>query len=136
MEKKIPITIDGKSVAAKHGQTILDVARELGIFIPSLCYYPGTTKVGACRVCLVEVEGARSLVASCAMPVTPGMVIRTDTEKVRAAQRMVVEFIWASGDHNCLTCERNGNCELQDLVYRLGIEKPRFDIDKDRKSVV
>jgi len=129
MEKKVPITIDGKSVEAKHGQTILDVARELGIFIPSLCYYPGTTKVGACRVCVVEVEGARSLVASCAMPVTPGMVVRTDTEKVRAAQRMIVEFIWASGDHNCLTCERNGNCELQDLVYRLGIEKPRFDIN-------
>ncbi len=129
MNKTVSITIDGKSVEASSGQTILDVAKQLGIFIPTLCYYPGTTKVGACRVCVVEVEGARSLVASCAMPVTPGMVVKTDTKKVRETQRMVVEFIWASGDHNCLTCERNGNCELQDLVYRLGIEKPRFQID-------
>lgn len=129
MEKKVPVTIDGISAEASAGQTILDVARALGIFIPSLCYYSGTTKVGACRVCMVEVEGARSLVAACAMPVTPGMIVKTDTPKVRAAQRMVVEFLWASGDHNCLTCERNGNCELQDLVYRLGIDKPRFGIE-------
>jgi len=129
MEKKVPVTIDGKNIEATSGQTILDVAREQSIFIPTLCYYPGTTKVGACRVCVVEVEGARSLVASCTMPVTPGMVVHTDTKKVRDAQRMVVEFIWASGDHNCLICERNGNCELQDLVYRLELEKPRFNID-------
>jgi predicted molibdopterin-dependent oxidoreductase YjgC len=128
MEKNIAITIDGKIIAAIAGQTILDVAREHGIFIPTLCYYPGTTKVGACRVCVVEVEGARSLVASCTMPVAPGMVVKTNTKKVLDARRMVVEFIWSSGDHNCLTCERNGDCELQDLVYRLGIEKPRFNI--------
>ena len=128
MEKTVPITIDGKSVNAAPGQTILDVAKELGIFIPTLCYYPGTTKVGACRACVVEVEGARTLVASCAMPVNPGMVVKTNTPKVREAQRMIIEFIWASGDHNCLMCERNGSCELQNLVYRLGIEKPRFSI--------
>ncbi|MDQ5986253.1 MAG: formate dehydrogenase (NADP+) alpha subunit [Syntrophus sp. SKADARSKE-3] len=128
MEKNIAITIDGKTIAAKAGQTILDVAREQGIFIPTLCYYPGTTKVGACRVCVVEVEGARSLVASCTMPVAPGMVVKTNTKKVLDARRMVVEFIWSSGDHNCLTCESNGDCELQDLVYRMGIEKPRFNI--------
>ena len=132
MEKKIPITIDGKTIEISPGRTILDVAREQGIFIPSLCHYPATMKVGACRVCVVEVEGARSLVAACAMPATAGLVVRTNTEKVRAAQRMVVEFIWASGDHNCLMCERNGDCELQDLVYRLEIEKPRFKVDPPR----
>jgi len=128
MEKKIPLTIDGKAVKALPGQTILEVARQNGIFIPTLCYMDRTTRVGACRVCVVDVEGARTLVASCCMPVSPGMVVRTDTPKVRAAQRMVVELLWSSGDHNCLTCERNGNCELQDLVYRFQIEKPRFDI--------
>ena len=128
MEKKIPITIDGREVEAAAGQMILEVARENGIFIPTLCHYPGTTKVGACRVCVVDVEGARSLVASCCMPVSPGMVVRTDTKKVRDAQRLIVELLWASGDHNCLTCEQNGNCDLQNLVYWLELETPRFSI--------
>ena len=128
MEKKISITIDGKEIAAKPGQTILECALENGIFIPTLCHYSHTTNVGACRVCLVEVEKARSLVSSCCMPVSPGMVIRTDTKQVRDAQKMIVELLWSSGDHNCLTCEQNGQCELQNLVYWLKIEKPRFTI--------
>lgn len=129
MDDKILLTIDGRELDAKPGQTILEVAKEAGIYIPTLCYYPGTTNVGACRVCVVEVEGARTLVASCCMPVSPGMVVKTDTERVLDARRLVVELLWASGDHNCLTCESNGNCELQDLVYRLKIEEPRFKIE-------
>ena len=129
MDDKILLTIDGRELDAKPGQTILEVAKEAGIYIPTLCYYPGTTNVGACRVCVVEVEGARTLVASCCMPVNPGMVVKTDTERVLDARRLVVELLWASGDHNCLTCESNGNCELQDLVYRLKIEEPRFKIE-------
>lgn len=129
MDDKILITIDGKEVEASPGQTILEVARENGFYIPTLCYYKGTTNVGACRVCVVEVENARSLVASCAMPVNPGMVVTTDNDKIREARKLVVELLWASGDHNCLTCEQNGNCELQDLVYYLGIEEPRFNIE-------
>jgi predicted molibdopterin-dependent oxidoreductase YjgC len=129
MVEKIKVTVDGKEVEAASGQTILSVAREHGIYIPTLCYYQATTKVGACRVCVVEVENARSLIASCCMPVSPGMVIKTDTKRVRDAQRMVVELLWSSGDHNCLTCERNGICELQNLVYWLGIDKPRFNIE-------
>jgi len=129
VDEKILITIDGREVTAHPEQTILEVARENGIFIPTLCQYADTTNVGACRVCVVEVEKARSLVASCCMPVSAGMVVRTDTKAVRDAQRMIVELLWASGDHNCLVCEKNGNCELQDLVYWLGIEKPRFSIE-------
>jgi len=129
MDKKFLITIDGKEVEASPEQTILEVARENGIYIPTLCYYKGTTNVGACRVCVVEVENARSLVASCAMPVSPGMVIKTDTDKVKESRKLVVELLWASGDHNCLTCEKNGNCELQDLVYQMEIEEPRFKIE-------
>jgi predicted molibdopterin-dependent oxidoreductase YjgC len=128
MENKITITIDGKKVSANPGQTILEVAKSLGIYIPTLCHYQKTTNVGACRVCVVEVENARSLVASCCMPVSPNMVIRTDTKAVRAAQKMIVELLWSSGDHNCLTCEQNGQCELQNLVYWLKIENPRFEI--------
>lgn len=129
MDEKILITIDGREVAAYPEQTILEAARENDIFIPTLCQYADTTNVGACRVCVVEVEKARSLVASCCMPVSSGMVVRTDTKAVRDAQRMIVELLWSSGDHNCLVCEKNGNCELQDLVYWLGIEKPRFPIE-------
>ena len=128
MENKVTVNIDGKDFEAQAGQTILEVAKENGIFIPTLCHYQGTTNVGACRVCVVEVEKARSLVASCCMPVSPGMVIRTNTKKVRDAQRLIVELIWSSGDHNCLSCEQNGNCELQNLVYWLQIEKPRLPI--------
>jgi len=125
---KLSLSIDGKEVQATAGQTILEVARENNIYIPSLCQYAKTTNVGACRVCVVEVAGARTLVASCCMPISPGMVIKTDTPAVKAAQKLVVELLWSSGDHNCLTCEQNGSCELQNLIYWLGIEKPRFDI--------
>lgn len=129
MDEKFQITIDGREIEASPEQTILEVARENGIYIPTLCYYRGTTNVGACRVCVVEVENARSLIAACAMPVSPGMVIKTDSDRIRESRKLVVELLWASGDHNCLTCEKNGNCELQDLVYYLGIETPRFTIE-------
>ncbi len=128
MDSGFTINIDGRECQAAAGQTILDVAKQYGIYIPTLCYFPATTLVGACRVCVVEQEGARNLVASCTMPASPGMTIRTDTPKVIEARKMVVELLWSSGDHNCLQCEANGQCELQDLVYRLGIEKPRFEI--------
>ncbi len=129
MEKICSVTIDGKVIEASPGQTILEVARANGIYIPTLCHYSNTTNVGACRVCVVEVEKARSLVASCTMPISHGMVIKTDTKKVRDSQKMVVELLWASGNHDCLSCERNGECELQNLVYWLGIERPRFNIE-------
>jgi len=128
MEKKIAVTIDGQEILAYPGQTILECAQSMGIFIPTLCHYQNTTNVGACRVCVVEVENARSLVASCCTPINPGMVVRTNTPAVRAAQKMIVELLWASGDHNCLTCEQNGQCELQNLIYWLQIDKPRFPI--------
>lgn len=126
---KILITIDGRQLEAKPGQTILEVAKENGIYIPTLCYYAATRVVGACRVCVVEVENSRTLVASCAMPVSPGMVVKTDTPRVRESQKLVVELLWSAGDHNCLVCESNGQCELQDLIYWLKIEKPRFKIE-------
>lgn len=129
MDTKITVTIDGQEVSADPGQTILEAARSQGIYIPTLCHYSKTTNVGACRVCVVEVENARSYVASCCAPVTPGMMIRTNTPAIRAAQKMIIELLWSSGDHNCLTCEQNGACELQDLVYWLQIDKPRFPIE-------
>ena len=135
MDSKILLTIDGREVEGNPGQTIFEVAKENGIYIPTLCYYSGTTPAGACRVCVVEVGKAGKLEASCCMPVAAGMVVKTDTEKVMSARRLVVELLWASGDHNCLTCEKNGNCELQDLIYMLKIEKPRFPIEPPGSNI-
>jgi len=129
MDKNILLTIDGKEVTASPEQTLLEVARENGIYIPTLCHYEGTTNPGACRVCVVEVENARSLVASCCMPVSSGMVVKPDIKRVMDSRRLVVELLWASGDHNCLKCEKNGDCELQDLIYSMKIDKPRFQIE-------
>jgi predicted molibdopterin-dependent oxidoreductase YjgC len=127
MSDRVNVTIDGRAVEAVKGETILELARRNGIHIPTLCYHPRLPIVGACRVCVVEVEGARTLVASCAFPVEQeGMVIKTNTERVLQARRLVIELLLSSGDHNCLLCESNGQCELQDLVYELKIERPRF----------
>jgi predicted molibdopterin-dependent oxidoreductase YjgC len=120
------ITIDGKVCEFRPGQTVYEVAKENGIHIPVLCHHEQIQPVGACRVCLVEVEGARSLVASCAMPAENNMVVHTGTDRVMAARKLSVELLLTQGHHNCITCESSGDCVLQDLVYSLGIEEPRF----------
>jgi predicted molibdopterin-dependent oxidoreductase YjgC len=127
------ITIDGRTCECKPGQTIYEVASENGIYIPVLCHHEQLKPVGACRVCVVEVENARTLVASCAMPVEDGMVVHTDTERIRTSRRLTVELLITQGHHQCITCESSGNCILQNLAYNLGIEMPRFEEPKDLK---
>src|SRR5512137_758389 len=109
--------LNGKETPFKQGQMILDAARNGGIEIPTLCYLKGSTPTGACRVCCVEVKGARSLMAACSTPVTAGMEVTSDSEFVHRARKMNIELMLASGRHNCLVCESNGNCQLQDLAY-------------------
>jgi formate dehydrogenase major subunit len=121
------LTIDGKLVEFSPGQTILEVAKANGIHIPTLCHLKDTTPTGACRICLVEVKGARTLVASCAMPAGAGMEVKTDTAEVHRSRRLNVELLLASGNHNCLTCEKNGQCKLQSLAYAYGITEIRFE---------
>jgi predicted molibdopterin-dependent oxidoreductase YjgC len=124
---KPTVTLNGLTVEFEAGQTILEVAREAGIdTIPTLCYLRDTTPTGACRMCMVEVEGARTLLPACATPAAPGMVIRTESERIDSSRRMVLELLLASGDHNCLICEANGNCELQALAYRYQVAIPAF----------
>ena len=125
------ITIDGRVCKATAGQTILQVARENGVEIPSLCWHPRLQKAGRCRACVVEIEGMRGLKESCVQEVKEGMVVRTDTPQVLAVRKMVVNLLLANGKHNCLSCESNGNCELQDMAYKLGIEMPAFIIDTE-----
>ena len=115
------LTINTIPVTVAEGTTILKAAAQAGITIPTLCYLDGLDAIGACRVCVVEVEGAKSLVASCSMPASEGMKVNTNTPRVRAARRSMVELLLSEHDGDCQTCERNEDCELQAIASDLGI---------------
>jgi len=129
------LEIDGKMVTGLAGQTIFDVAWDNGIRIPRLCHVGGITDVGACRLCLVEVLGQRKLLASCMTPVEEGMVVRTDTERLKAHRRLIVELLFAERNHVCSVCVMNGGCELQDLAEDLGVDHIRLRYQFPRLSV-
>ncbi len=120
------LTINGETLTFDSGQTILTVARSAGISVPTLCDYKDTMPTGACRVCVVEVEGARTLLPACATQAAPGMVVQTESPRVVAARKTVIELLLASGNHQCLVCEANGECELQALAYRYQVTTPDF----------
>ena len=117
----VNITIDRKNISVAEGMTILDAAKSAGINIPTLCYYKGLNDVGACRVCVVEVEGLQKLPAACNTPVAEGMVIHTNSKKVRDARRVNVQLILSEHDCRCPNCIRSGNCSLQTLARDLNI---------------
>ena len=125
---EVTLSIDGREVRAPAGATILEAARSAGIDIPHLCYDPelGLPATGACRLCVVEVEGAKTLVASCCHPAAPGMVVRTDTERVVGARRTVLDLLLSDHPHDCLTCEKAGDCALQEYAYEFGLKEPEF----------
>src|SRR5512133_2133277 len=104
------MTIDGVQVNVPSTYTILEAARAAGVKVPTLCYLKGVNEVGACRVCLVEVVGGRSLAAACVNPVTEGMIVKTGTNRVRATRRSTLEMILSDHNRDCLTCIRNQNC--------------------------
>lgn len=120
------LEMDGKMVTGVTGETIFSVAWENGIRIPRLCHVGGLSDVGACRLCLVEVEGQKKLQAACLTTVEEGMVVRTDTERLRSHRRMIVELLFAERNHVCAVCVVNGDCELQDLAMHLGIDHVRL----------
>ena len=122
----INLTINGKPVEAAPGATILQAARAAGIDIPSLCYMEGVHKQGACRICVVEVEGARTLQPSCMVEATEGMVVNTQSAKVRKVRKVLYELMLSDHSTNCLSCKRNQTCELQALGRQLGINEARF----------
>ncbi len=126
MDSKDNIIINGSEFSFRPGETILQVAERNGIDIPTLCYLKGSMPTGACRICMVEVKGARNLLPSCATPVVRNMVVETESERVIKSRRINIELLIASGHHNCLTCEANGDCRLQELAYRYQVETIRF----------
>ncbi|MFB3818066.1 MAG: bidirectional hydrogenase complex protein HoxU [Candidatus Methylomirabilales bacterium] len=121
------LTIDGQLVSARDDQTVLEAAREAGIFIPALCRLEGVSHVGACRLCLVEVGAGPRLQPACVLRVEEQMEVRTDTERLRAHRRMILELLFAERNHVCAVCVANGHCELQDLATAVGMDHVRFE---------
>ena len=128
-QKMVNLKIDNIPVSVPAGTSVLEAARNAGIRIPSLCFLKDINEIGACRICVVEVKGAKSLVASCVYPVSEGMEVFTNTEKVRHSRQLTLELILSNHRMDCLTCARSGRCELQDLARDLGIDAVRYAAD-------
>jgi len=115
------LIIDDQEVSARAGQTILEVARENEINIPTLCHLDGLSDVGACRMCLVEIKGSNKLLPACVATVQEGMEVNTNTERLRKHRHMILEMLFAERNHICSVCVSNGNCELQALAQSQGL---------------
>jgi predicted molibdopterin-dependent oxidoreductase YjgC len=139
----INIAIDGKKIEAQDGQTVLQVARENGINIPTLCYHKDLSPTGNCRMCVVNVKGSRFLQAACVTQVWEGMEIDTQSQQVIASRKLTLEMMLANHPRECLTCDVSGECELQDLAYEYQVEVPawgskgtRYQVDSDPNPFV
>ena len=130
----VRLTIDGKAVSVQNGSTILQAARSAGIKIPTLCYLKDVNEIGACRVCVVEVEGNENLCSACNTQAEEGMVVYTNSPKVRSARRINVELILSNHNTNCTSCVRNGNCTLQSLCRDLNITDIPFEVSYRKKN--
>ena len=120
------LTIDGKEVSARAGETLLEVARENSISIPTLCHLDGLSDVGACRLCVVEIAGSPKLSPSCVTTVEEGMVVSSKSERLDRHRRTILELLFAERNHVCSVCVANGNCELQSLAQSQGVTHVRF----------
>jgi NADH-quinone oxidoreductase subunit G/NADP-reducing hydrogenase subunit HndD len=140
---KVNLTINGKQIDVDEGMSVLEAAKHHNILIPHFCYLEGVHQIGACRICVVEIEGARTLQASCLVPIREGMVVRTNTEKVRKARKVLFEMMLSDHPRDCLSCTRNQNCEFQKLGELIHISEFRFEgersktfIDRSSPSIV
>ena len=126
MADLLTLTIDGKTVQASPGTLVINAAKSVGIEIPAFCYYDGLALQAACRMCLVEVEKAPKLLAACTLPVQEGMVVRTESPKVVESRKAMLEFLLTNHPLDCPVCDKGGECELQDMVFRYGMGEGRF----------
>jgi NADH-quinone oxidoreductase subunit G/NADP-reducing hydrogenase subunit HndD len=131
----LELTINNQTVTAREGETILDVAKRNHIQIPTLCHLEGIHQIGSCRICVVEVEGAKSLMASCVTPVTAGMVVRTHTPQVRKSRKVLYELMLSDHPTDCLHCERSHDCEFRQLGEVLQVDLSRFSGQKSKSYV-
>ncbi|VGO14544.1 NAD-reducing hydrogenase HoxS subunit gamma [Pontiella desulfatans] len=133
MSDTVKITIDGKEIEARLGQTILEAADDAGIYIPRLCSHPDLKPIGSCRVCTVMCDGRPQ--AACVKPVMEGMVIENETPQLLQHRRNIIDMMFVEGNHFCMFCEKSGNCELQALAYRFGISAPQYPFQFPEKEV-
>ncbi len=131
----INVTIDGIPVQVEEGSTILDAAEKAGVHIPTLCHLKGIVAEGSCRMCQVEVEGARGLPAACAFPVAEGNVIHTNTPKIIESRKFVLHLLLSNHELNCFSCSKNGECKLQEYCYEYGIEKSKYEGAKTKYPI-
>lgn len=124
----VTLTVDDRAVSADEGQTILEVAREHGIAIPTLCHLDGVSDMGACRLCLVEVANSPRLFPACVTRAAEGMVVHTATPKLQAYRKMILELVYAERNHICSVCVANGACELQALADQQGVDHIRYEM--------
>lgn len=142
--ENVTIKINGVEVSAPAGSTILEAARYAGIEIPTLCYLKDINEIGACRMCVVEVKGARSLVAACVYPINPGMEVLTNTPAVQESRKKTLQLMLSNHERKCLSCVRSNNCELQTLCKELGVDdetyydgyKPHYELDTSAAHMV
>ncbi len=124
--EEIALTIDGKKVPGHEGDTVLEVCRKNGIDVPTLCEMKGLTSVGACRMCVVDIEGERRINPSCTYPARDGLVVHTKTEKLEKYRRLILELMFTEKNHYCMYCEASGDCELQAMGYRYQMDNVRY----------
>lgn len=122
----VNITINGRRLTAESGQTVLEAATAAGIKIPTLCHHPALPPEGACRICLVEIEKQRTLQPACTFPVSEGIVVHTHSPKAIEVRKFALELLLSDHPLDCMTCDKTGRCELQDLAYEYGIKESRF----------
>jgi len=135
MADKVSIRIDGELIEAKEGMTLFEAAQMSGKFVPGLCQLKGLTSVGACRLCMVEVAGVNRLLPSCTTPVQAGMSIVTNSPRLAGYRKMVLELLFAEGNHICAVCVSNNHCELQELAQKLGVHQVHFAYSYPRRPV-
>ncbi|MEN9567317.1 MAG: hypothetical protein RLZZ69_2513 [Cyanobacteriota bacterium] len=129
------LTINDRPISARDSETILEAAQDAGIHIPTLCHLSGLSEVGACRLCLVEIAGSQKLQPACVTKVAEGMEVKTNSEKLQKYRRMIVEMLFAEGNHVCSVCVANGNCELQDLAVEMGMDHVAMNYQFPQRTV-
>src|SRR5271169_6465470 len=128
--KLIHMKIDDREVQVPAGTLVIEATRRFGIEVPSFCYYPGLSLQAACRMCLVEVEKMPKLQTACTLVATEGMIVRTDTTQVHDARKNMLEFLLSNHPLDCPVCDKGGECELQDITFRYGLDQNRFNEEK------
>ena len=121
------LTINGQPISARDDETLLEAARDAGIYIHTLCHLDGLSDIGACRLCLVEIGGSNKLQPACVTKVQEGMDVQTDTDRLKEYRRQLVELLFAERNHVCSVCVANGNCDLQDQAIAVGMDHVRYD---------